>query len=155
VAERFPQRGAGANRPQFAHRGPSVRKSAGNATVSVLSAAGVVGLVVLGNHGSEFDLQQTAYASREDCLNDWGSEESCQEVDQSHSGRPSYFGPRYYWDPARGRPVVVGADGSEHVAASARIGSTGSRTGHTAFAGSFARGGFGGIGRGISAGHGG
>ncbi|HXY97705.1 MAG TPA: hypothetical protein VEH00_12095 [Steroidobacteraceae bacterium] len=132
-----------------------MRKSAGNATVSVLSAAGVVGLVVLGNHGSEFDLQQTAYASREDCLNDWGSEESCQEVDQSHSGRPSYFGPRYYWDPARGRPVVVGADGSEHVAASARIGSTGSRTGHTAFAGSFARGGFGGIGRGISAGHGG
>jgi hypothetical protein len=136
-------------------RGPSARASAGNATASVLSAVGVVGLVALGNHGAEFDLQQTAYASRQDCLEDWGSEESCREVNSSGSGRSVYFGPRYYWDPNRGRPVVIAADGSERVATGARIGATGSRTGSTAFAGVFARGGFGGIGRGISAGHGG
>jgi len=132
-----------------------VRRSAGNATTTALSLAGVVGLVVLGNHGAEFDLQQTSYATREDCLNDWGSDESCRPVDLSHSGRPVYYGPRYYWDPARGRPVVVGADGSERVAMNARIGAGGSRTGHSSFAGTFARGGFGGIGRGIGSGHGG
>jgi hypothetical protein len=121
----------------------------------VLSAAGVVGLVLLGNHGPEFDLQQTSYTSREDCLNDWGSEESCSEVrPPNNGGHVSYFGPRYYWDPARGRPVIIGADGSERVATNARIGSSGSRTGHSSFAGVFARGGFGHIGRGISAGHG-
>lgn len=122
----------------------------------MLSLAGVVGLVLLGNHGREFDLQQTAYASREDCLNDWGSEESCSEVGPSNNGgRVTYIGPRYYWDPDRGRAVVIGADGSERVATNARIGSSGSRTGASRFAGVFARGGFGGIGRGFHAGHGG
>lgn len=144
------------NRPRPLHRTPSARKSAGNATAGVLTAAGVVGLVVLGNHGREFDLQQTRYASREDCISDWGSEDSCGELPGSgNNGHPAYFGPRYYWDPDRGRPVVIGPDGSERVAASARIGPAGSRTGSSSFAGVFARGGFGGIGRGISAGHGG
>lgn len=155
MAEQFPPRGARPNQSPASRRVSSPRKSAGNATASVLSAAGVVGLVVLGNHGREFDLQQTSYASREDCLDDWGSEESCREVGPSgYSGRV-YVGPRYYWDPDRGRPVIIAPDGSERVATNARIGSGGSRTGHSSFAGSFARGGFGGIGRGISAGHGG
>lgn len=142
--------------PRRPRRGPSVRKSAGNATVSVLSTAGIVGLVVLGNHGREFDLQQTTYASREDCLDDWGSEEDCRSlVGSGNNSRPTYAGPRYYWDPDRGRPVVVGPDGSERVATSARVGPAGSRSGSSSFAGVFARGGFGHIGRGISAGHGG
>lgn len=112
--------------------------------------------MVLGNHGREFDLQQTTYASREDCLNDWASEESCREVGPSgYSGHGTYVGPRYYWDADRGRPVVIGPDGSERVAGNARVGPSGSRFGSTSFAGVFARGGFGGIGRGISAGHGG
>jgi len=144
------------NRPRRPGDGPAAGKSVGYATASLLSAAGVVGLVVLGNHGREFDLQQTRYASREDCLNDWGSEENCREVAGSgNNWRPTYFGPRYYWDPDRGRPVVINPDGSERVATNARIGPTGSRTGSSSFAGVFARGGFGGIGRGISAGHGG
>jgi len=128
----------------------------GNATAGVLSFAGIVGLVLLGNHGAEFDLQQATYASREDCLNDWGSEESCSEASPpNNAGRVTYLGPRYYWDPDRGRPVIVGADGSERVVTNARIGPSGSRSGHSSFAGVFARGGFGHIGRGISAGHGG
>jgi hypothetical protein len=136
------------------HRGPSARKSAGNTTAAgVLSTAGVVGLVVLGYRGQEFDLQQTAYASREDCLKDWGSEESCPQISSPGSGQQTYYGPRYYWDPGRGRPVIVRPDGSERVADGTRVGPSGSRTGSTRFAGSFARGGFGGVGRGFGSGH--
>jgi hypothetical protein len=155
VAERFRQRGAASRQPPRSGRAPAARKEVGNATANVLTMAGVVGLVVLGTHGREFDLQQATYASREDCLNDWGSEESCSTPTAGNNQRPVYFGPRYYWDPDRGKPVVIAPDGSERVAVNARIGPSGSRFGATSFAGSFARGGFGGIGRGISAGHGG
>ena len=120
----------------------------------MLGTAGVITLAVLGNHGAEFDLQQTTYASLEDCMDDWGTEDSCKRVDGSGSNsRPTYIGPRYYWDPERARPVVIDPDGTERVATRARIGSGGSRTGHTSFAGSFARGGFGHFGRGFSGGH--
>lgn len=139
-------------------RGPLIpaRAAAGGVTTTnLLGLAGIVGLVVLGNHGRQFDVLQSAYASRQDCLDDWGSEESCPAVPQSGSGHSWYFGPRYYWDPDRGKPVVVSADGSEHVATSARIGPGRSSAGRTSIVGSFARGGFGGIGRGFSSGHGG
>jgi hypothetical protein len=135
-------------------RGYTVRRDSGNATGNVLWFAGFVGLAILGNHGSQFDVQQTMYASREDCLEDWGTEGSCAQ--STGSGQSStYFGPRYYWDPDRGRPVMVDRDGSERVATATRVGPSGSRSGRTSIVGSFARGGFGGIGRGFSSGHGG
>lgn len=137
------------SRPGF-----TLPRDQGNATGNVLWLAGMVGLVVLGNHGRQFDVQQARYASREDCLKDWGTEESCAQ--SSGTGQSStYLGPRYYWDPARGRPVVVASDGSEHVATSTRVGPSGSPTARTSIVGSFARGGFGGIGHGFSSGHGG
>jgi hypothetical protein len=135
-------------------RSPGAGQNArGNATVNVLCATGIVTLVALGNHGRTYDVRQTTYASREDCLQDWGTEESCPASGQYQSG--TYFGPRYYWDPGRNRPVVIGSDGAEHVANSARIEPSGSLTGRTAVVGSYARGGFGGIGRGLSSGRGG
>jgi hypothetical protein len=137
--------------PTRLQRGAARRHQSGNATVNVLCAAGVVGLVALGNHGREFDVRQTAYASREDCLSDWGTEDSCR----SSGSSTYYFGPRYYWDPQRNGPVVIGGDGSERVATNTRIGPSGSSSGRTAVVGSFARGGFGGIGRGFSSGRGG
>lgn len=126
---------------------------AGNATTNGVLAAGLVGLVVLGNHGAQFDVLQTRYASHQDCLEDWGDEDSCRAVDPQRSD--TYFGPRYYWDPTRGQPVIVGSDGSERVASGARVGPSPSSVGVTSAVGSFARGGFGGIGRGFSSGHGG
>jgi len=129
------------------------RKAGGNATVNVLFAAGVVSLVALGNHGRTYDVRQTTYSSREDCLEDWGTEESCPASGQLQQG--TYFGPRFYWDPDRNRPVVIGNDGAERVATSARIQPSGSLSGRTSVVGSFARGGFGGIGRGFSSGRGG
>jgi hypothetical protein len=65
-----------------------------------------------------------------------------------------YFGPRYYWDPDRGKAVVVERDGSERVSTETRVGPGGSPSGRTTIVGSFARGGFGGIGRGFSGGRG-
>ena len=131
------------------------RKEAGSATAHVLTAAGVVGVVVLGYHGKQFDVRQTQYASREDCLREWGSEESCSPAPTTtRSG--GYVSPRYYWDPNRGRPVVIGTDGSERVATSAHMSPWGGGSvGRTSVVGSFARGGFGSIGRGFSAGRGG
>jgi hypothetical protein len=116
-------------------------------------AAGVVSLVVLGYHGTQFDVLQTTYASRQDCLNDWGDEDSCRAADPPHSS--IYFGPRYYWDPARGQPVTITPDGSERLASTARVGPSPTSIGVTRIVGNFARGGFGGIGRGFSSGRGG
>jgi hypothetical protein len=131
----------------------SARKEAGNTASNVLVAAGLASVVVLGNHGAQFDVFQTRYASRQDCLQDWGDEDSCRAADPERS--TTYLGPRYYWDPNRDRPVVVGPDGSERVAGTARIGPSPSSIGATSSVGSFARGGFGGIGRGFSSGRGG
>jgi hypothetical protein len=154
VAERSPNRGVPERPPRALRAGASGRKDAGNTTVNVLSVAGVVGLAVLGHPGRQFDVQQTTYASREDCLQDWGTEESCPPTPQG--GRTGvYVGPRYYWDPDRARPVVIGRDGSERGVTGARVGPTGSSSGRTSVTGSFARGGFGGIGRGFSGGRGG
>lgn len=118
----------------------------------LLILGSAVGIGVLTNHGPEFDVRQVTYQSREDCLNDWGDADSCT----AHpAGGGAYVGPRYYWDPARNRPVTLGADGSERVAVGARVDSAGSMFGRTASVGTFARGGFGHIGRGFSAGRGG
>jgi hypothetical protein len=141
----------GAKRPRT--RSSGRRKQAGAINGNVLGLAGFVGLAVLGYHGSQYDVRQTSYASRDDCQRDWGSGESCPPVQTGHG--IAYFGPRYYWDPHRGAPVVVAPDGSERVATSARVGAADSWRGRTAVVGHFSRGGFGGIGRGFSSGHGG
>lgn len=130
----------------------SRQRCAGGAAVNLLTVAGVAGLAMLGNHGTQYDVRQTRYASREDCLKDWGTQESCP-ANSSNGG--AYFGPRYYWDPKRSSPVVVTGDGAEHVATNARVGPVGSTIGSTAVVGVFARGGFGRIGRGFSSGRGG
>jgi hypothetical protein len=130
------------------------RKESGSTpATNLLGLAGVVTLTVLGYHGAQFDVRQTAYASREDCLQDWGTEESCSRAPGNQGS--VYYGPRYYWDPDKGKPMVVNGDGSEHVATDARVGGYGSAYGRTAVVGSFSRGGFGGIGHGFSSGRGG
>jgi hypothetical protein len=156
MVERSRQRGSRAQRPRTTRPRREMHDQSGSGTTgNLVGLAGAVGLALLGYHGREFDVQQTAYASRQDCLDDWGTEQSCQPVSTGSAHGPVYFGPRYYWDPGRGRPVVIGADGSERVATAARVGPSGSHFGSTSFAGTFARGGFGGIGRGLGSGHGG
>jgi hypothetical protein len=144
-------------KPATAHRRPvRQRRESGNVTMAAVCVTGAVGLAVLGNHGPEYDVRETSYSSREDCLSDWGTEESCPPDTRPESARHdlTYHGPRYYWDPERGHAVILHGDGSEHVATSARIGPSGSASGRTSVVGSFARGGFGHIGRGFSGGRG-
>jgi len=91
-------------------------------------------------------LQQQTYSSLASCRQDWVAESNCQPVRSGSGGGGGggyYQGPRYYWDPDRGRPVAVNPDGSLRVIANARITAAGSTTGSTRIAGSISRGGFG------------
>lgn len=111
----------------------------------------LVGLVLLGtgaavasHYSGSHELQQQMYVSKEDCDNDWGDTSRCTPA-PDHPG--AYFGPRYYWDSAVGRPMAVGPDGLVREVPNARITAGGSLSGSTHSAGSISRGGFGSTGR--------
>lgn len=64
----------------------------------------LVGLSVIGLSGCERE-QRNVYQSKADCLQDWGSEQECEEVNQGNSyyggsyyPRGYFYGPRYYGD---------------------------------------------------------
>ncbi len=61
-------------------------------------------------------LTQQAYAKQEDCVADWGDDETvCQSKEQVRHGGSyvHYFGPRYYWNHDRGYPIEVSKEGLE------------------------------------------
>lgn len=112
-----------------------------------------LGVAVLSEEKTVEQLKQDSYASKEDCVKDWGSEQNCKAEPQStsHSGGSAnygngdrYRGPRYYWDRAAGHPVMVTDAGVHTPMPSAHPGggplshSVGSTN-----AGSVSRGGFG------------
>jgi len=120
-----------------------------------------VALLVLGSlasltacdSGREFGLQQRRYASLEECEKDWGDSAPCTNGSSSAlGGTYGYFGPRYYWDPGIGRPVIVSPSGDTQIARSTRITSESAFSGEVAHVGTVSRGGFGGFGRGFSIG---
>ena len=72
----------------------------------------LIGMVALTGCQQE---QRNVYKSREDCLQDWGREENCEEVtsaNNSYGGGSHpvgyYYGPRYYGNGGtwRGTPSV-------------------------------------------------
>lgn len=83
-----------------------------------------LGAAVLSDDKSTEQLQQDQYASKEDCMKDWGgSEENCQvEPQQSGDNRVGYHGPRYYWDRSAGHPVIVTNSGAHQAMPSAHPG---------------------------------
>lgn len=113
-----------------------------------------LGIAALSEEKTVEQLKQDHYASKEDCMQDWGgSEENCKEDSgsSSHSssgggghGGGGYHGPRYYWDRSAGHPVIVTDTGvhqpmpSAHPSGNAFSHSLGSSN-----AGSVTRGGFG------------
>jgi hypothetical protein len=127
-----------------------VRRQSGDINSTVLVGAGAVGLAVLGYHGADYDVRQTKYSTREECQQDWNDESDCTQT-----GEHVFVGPRYYWDSHRNVPMIVDSNGTERVATSAHIGPSGGSFGRTEVVGHFARGGFGGMGRGFSSGRGG
>ena len=120
-----------------------------------------LGVAMLSEEKTIEPLKQDSYASKEDCVRDWGSEESCKEEPQgsgSHGGSGGgggsggagngddrrYHGPRYYWDRSAGHPVVVTESGMHQAMPTAHAG--GSPASHsigTTHVGSVSRGGFG------------
>lgn len=69
-------------------------------TLSLLTACG---------QGEKTEIKQHNYASREDCLSDWGRDERDCRPARSGTG---YMGPRYFWHHGGGYPVAVDNDGS-------------------------------------------
>ena len=98
------------------------------------------------------EVRQNSYSSKQDCEKDWGEKEK-QECQPRKGG--GYAGPRYFYNHGSSTPMIVGNDGSTRAAANSFVGRPGyvstsrATTSHTT---SIARGGFGGTGRGFSAG---
>lgn len=132
---------------------------------------GSFSLLISCGQGGQTEIRQNTYASKEDCLNDWGRDERDCRPDKSGRG---YIGPRFYWHHAGGYPVAIDSDGSTRPLPSSTLRSgvatkaTGTRTmlGHVGGGttvgkatgrigggtGHISRGGFGGIARGFSGG---
>lgn len=100
----------------------------------------LIGLGTLAGCGDERDSRRDVYASREDCLADWGNkpEDCTPATDRRHAGSGFFYGPLYTGRSGFSGPSW-GASGSRP--GSRSIGSTGggSRSGGS----SISRGGFG------------
>lgn len=115
----------------------------------------LVQLVLLGSAATAYGafsdsriaLSQHSYNSTEACREDWSDEPACSQ--SGPDGR--VYGPRYYWDTGRNRPVIVDRDGTERPGTGARFVSESGAHGTTHAAG-FTRGGFGSIGHGFGRG---
>lgn len=105
-----------------------------------------LGVAVLSDSKTTEQLKQDSYASKEECMQDWGgSPETCQEApQQSNDTRVRYNGPRYYWDRSAGHPVVVTSSGAHQPMPSAHANGTPmSHSLSSSHVGSVSRGGFG------------
>lgn len=108
-----------------------------------------LGVAMLSEDKAIEQLKQDRYASKADCVQDWGSEENCREdsASASHASGSSgggYYGPRYYWDRSEGRPVIVTDSGKHQPMPSARPGGNAlSHSVGSVNAGTVTRGGFG------------
>ena len=69
-------------------------------TLSILAT--VVLTTGCSQESGQVSLNREQYKSREDCLNDWNSEQECEEMQEQQHRR--WYGPRYfYW---RGYPYI-------------------------------------------------
>lgn len=107
-----------------------VRKSSGRVTLVL------IGVAALSGCGRADDQRRDVYASREDCLADWGNkpEDCTPATGQSHRRLGYFYGPSYgYYSGGSGHTWTQGSRGS-----SRSLGSTSSHV---------SRGGFGASGR--------
>ena len=112
-----------------------IRKSSGRVTLVL------IGVAALGGCGQE--KRQDVYASREDCLADWGNKpEDCKpSTDPKHAGRGYFLGPLVAVPGFFGRSMGwAGGDSAGTTRSSRSIGSTSSSSRSSS---SVSRGGFG------------
>jgi hypothetical protein len=104
-----------------------LRKSSGTVTLVLIGVAGLAGC------GDE---RRDVYASREDCLADWGNkpEDCTPSTDTKHAGRGFFYGPMYSHSGFTGNNWGRSTGTFSSRSASRSIGST---------SGSSSRGGFG------------
>jgi hypothetical protein len=113
-----------------------------SAQVQLVLLGSAVGLYACDNR--PVDLFRQRYDSLEECRRDWGDPDDCKPVSNGVGGGGSsssggsggssgahfnYYGPRYYWDPASGRPVEVRPDGSTRSVGGARAAVGGTQVG--------------------------
>jgi hypothetical protein len=110
--------------------------------------------------GEPAEIKQSTYATREDCMNDWGQDERDCRPANAGSGM-HYLGPRYYWFHGGGHPIAIDPDGSKRPLTNSYLNRSGVQTratsiktvGHIGGSGSrVSRGGFGGFSRSFSGG---
>ena len=133
-----------------------------NNVILLMLGAGL-GVAALSDEKYTEQLRQDNYASKAECVHDWGSEQNCNQdssqSSSSHSGgggsggggggggsdeSKRYKGPRYYWDRTEGHPVAVNDSGTHQAMPSAHPG--GDPMSHsigTTHVGTVSRGGFG------------
>ncbi len=112
-----------------------------------------LGVAVLSDSKTTEQLKQDSYASKEECMQDWGgSPETCQEENSGGSsggsggsgGGGHYSGPRYYWDRSTNRPVIITNSGAHQPMPSAHPNGTPmSHSLSSTHLGTVSRGGFG------------
>ena len=111
-----------------------IRKSSGRVTLVL------IGVAALGGCGQE--KRQDVYATREDCLADWGNKpEDCKpSTDPKHSGRGYFMGPLVAVPGFFGRTMGWSDSGASSSRSSRSIGSSSSSSRSSS---SVSRGGFG------------
>jgi uncharacterized protein YgiB involved in biofilm formation len=103
-----------------------LRKSSTRVTLVLIGVAALSGC-------GEGDQRRDVYASREDCLADWGNkpEDCTPATERRHSGRGYFYGPSYaYRSASSGSVWNRGSSSSPHSSGSSRsIGSSGASRG--------------------------
>jgi hypothetical protein len=112
-----------------------IRKSSSRVTLVLIGLAGLAGCA---------DDRRDVYASREDCLADWGTkpEDCTPATEPRHSGRGYFYGPSYAH-----RSSTGGSWGRSTSSSSSTRSSSSSRSSSWGSSGSGSRGGFGSSGR--------
>ena len=116
-----------------------LRKSSGRVTLVLVGAAALAGC------GEDQDVRRDVYASREDCLADWGNkpEDCTPATEKRHAGSGFFYGPLYYGSALRGGS---GSAWTQNARPGSRSIGT-STAGAPARSGGVSRGGFGSSGR--------
>ena len=116
-----------------------MRKSSVRVTLVLIGAAALAGC------GRDEEMRRDVYASREDCLADWGNKpEDCTPAsDRRHAGSGFFYGPLYYGSALAGRS---GAAWTQNARPGSRSIGT-SSAGAPSRSGGISRGGFGSSGR--------
>ena len=119
-----------------------LRKSSGHVTLVLIGLSAIAGC------GKSDETRRDVYASREDCLADWGNkpEECTPATDKKHQGSGFFYGPLYAMAAMN---AMRGGSGSAWTANNARPGSRaiGSSSAGARSGGGISRGGFGSSGR--------